>query len=531
MGSKDCSNATLASISPAPERRRIPGRPPRCTLCLPMQEQLNLKPTHKLVKSYYETLGQYGQLDIDHEMAVRSAFQALLRGCGRQFEWTLVPEYPIHKPKAGIIKVDGAMVDPFRLARGFWEAKDEHDDLEKEIRAKFERGYPKSNIIFQAPEKAILFQNGVRQGLNEDIRDGGNLVELLKVFFGYREPHHEEWDEAVAAFKERIPAIAQGVKDKIEAQRRTNPEFVQRFEAFYDVCRQSINPNLSVEAVETMLIQHLMTERIFRRIFDNPDFTRRNVIAVEIEKVIDSMTEKEFSRDAFLKSLDHFYRAIESAAGSTEDYSQKQKFINEVYERFFQGYSPKEADTHGIVYTPQPIVDFMVRSVEDILKKEFGRSLSDKDVHILDPFVGTGNFITRVMKEIKTSALPYKYENELHCNEVTLLPYYVASMNIEHEYLERTGGYKAFPGICLVDTFDMRIQSAMFAEENLERIQRQRSQPIFVVIGTPPYNVGQLNENDNNKNRKYKELDRRVSETYARLSRATNKNALSDIYV
>ena len=217
---------------------------------------------------------------------------------------------------------------------------------------------------------------------------------MLKVFFGYREPHHEEWDEAVAAFKERIPAIAQGVKEKIEAQRRNNPEFVQRFEAFYDVCRQSINPNLSVEAVETMLIQHLMTERIFRRIFDNPDFTRRNVIALEIEKVIDSMTAKTGNRNEFLKGLDHFYRAIELAAESTQDYTEKQQFMNSVYERFFQGFSPKEADTHGIVYTPQPIVDFMVRSVEDILKKEFGRSLSDKGVHILDPFVGTGNFRT-----------------------------------------------------------------------------------------------------------------------------------------
>jgi len=498
-------------------------------------QELNLKPTHKLVKSYYDTLGQYGQLDIDHEMAVRSAFQALLRGCGKQFEWTLVPEYAIHKPKAGIIKVDGAMVDPFRLARGFWEAKDEHDDLEKEIRAKFERGYPKSNIIFQAPEKAILFQNGIRQGLNEDIRDGGNLVELLKVFFGYREPHHEEWDEAVAAFKERIPAIAQGVKVKIEAQRRNNPEFVQRFEAFYDVCRQSINPNLSVEAVETMLIQHLMTERIFRRIFDNPDFTRRNVIAVEIEKVIDSMTAKQSSRNEFLKGLDHFYRAIELAAESTQDYTEKQQFMNSVYERFFQGFSPKEADTHGIVYTPQPIVDFMVRSVEDILKKEFGRSLSDRGVHILDPFVGTGNFITRVMKEIKTTALPYKYENELHCNEVMLLPYYVASMNIEHEYLERTGEYRPFPGICLVDTFELaepeQSSLSFMSEENTARVKRQKDSPIFVIIGNPPYNAWQQNENDNNKNRKYPEIDRRVAETYSKDSSATNKSALSDPFV
>jgi predicted helicase len=229
------------------------------------------------------------------------------------------------------------------------------------------------------------------------------------------------------------------------------------------------------------------------------------------------MTAREFSRDAFLKDLDRFYRAIELAAENTETYKQKQDFINTVYERFFQGYSPKEADTHGIVYTPQPIVDFMVRSVEDILKKEFGRSLSDKDVHILDPFVGTGNFITRVMKEIKTSALPYKYENELHCNEVMLLPYYVASMNIEHEYLERTGEYKAFPGICLVDTFELaepeQSQLSFMSEENTARVKRQKEEPIFVIIANPPYNVGQINENDNNKNRKYKVMDRRVSDT------------------
>jgi predicted helicase len=494
-------------------------------------QALNLKPSHKLVKSYYETLGQYGQLNIDYEGAVRSAFQALLRGCGKQFEWTLVPEYPLERPKARLIKVDGAMVDSFRLARGFWEAKDEQDDLEKEVKAKFEKGYPKSNIIFQAPERAILYQNGIRQGLNEDLRDGKNLVELLKVFFSYRELHLEEWEAAVKEFKEYIPQLAKAVEEKIEQQRQTNKAFVQSFDAFYELCRQAINPNLSVEAVEKMLVQHLLTERIFRKIFDNPEFTRRNVIAVEIEKVIDSLTAKQFSRDAFLKDLDRFYRAIELAAETTEDYSEKQKFINTVYERFFQGYSPKEADTHGIVYTPQPIVDFMVRSVENILEKEFGRSLSDKDVHILDPFVGTGNFITRVMKEIKTSALPYKYDNELHCNEVMLLPYYVASMNIEHEYYEKSRQYKPFPGICLVDTFDMRTQSAMFAEENLVRIHRQNVSPIFVALGNPPYNAWQVSENDNNKNRKYAELETRVRETYGKLSKATNKNALWDPYV
>ncbi len=177
----------------------------------------------------------------------------------------------------------------------------------------------------------------------------------------------------------------------------------------------------------------------------------------------------------------------------------------------------------------------MVRSVEDILQKEFGKSLSSEGVHILDPFVGTGNFLVRVLEEIKRSALEDKYKNELHCNEVMLLPYYIASMNIEHEYFEKIGRYEPFEGICLVDTFDMaeRKQTAFsfMTEENSERIERQKKSPITVVIGNPPYNVGQLNENDNNKNRKYKEIDARVAETYAKDSKATNKNALSDPYV
>jgi hypothetical protein len=205
-------------------------------------QQLNLKPTHKLVKSYYEALGQFGQLNIDHEGAVRDAFQALLKGCGHQFDWILVSEYQFQRKNLHPLRIDGALIDTFRLARGYWEAKDEHDDLEKEIRAKLDKGYPRNNIIFQAPERAVLIQNGVRQGLNEDIRDKANLVELLREFFGYREPHYEEWDEAVADFKDYIPEIARAVAAKIEEQRRTNPAFVQRFDAFYELCRQSINP-------------------------------------------------------------------------------------------------------------------------------------------------------------------------------------------------------------------------------------------------------------------------------------------------
>ena len=497
--------------------------------------KLDLKPTHAPVKAYYQALGQFSQLHIDHEMAVRSAFQNLLEKCGRQFHWTLVPEFPITRPKGVPLQADGALLDEFRLRRGLWEAKDENDDLEKEVKRKISAGYPTDNIVFQAPERAILYQNGQRQGLNEDISSANNLVELLHNFFEFREPHHQEWEDAVAEFSERLPEIAGGAKHLIDDERKKNPSFVKSFEDFYALCRQAINPNLSKDAVEKMLIQHLLTERIFRKIFSNPDFTRRNVIAVEIEKVIGSLTSRHFNRDDFLHDLDRFYKAIEVNAENASSYSEKQAFLNTVYERFFQGYSPKEADTHGIVYTPQSIVNFMVRSVQDILQKEFNRSLSDKEVHILDPFVGTGNFIVRMMQEIKKTALPYKYENELHCNEVMLLPYYIASMNIEHAYLEATGEYRPFPGICLVDTFELaepkQAQLGFMTEENTKRVARQKQSPIFVIVGNPPYNVGQAYDNDFNPNRPYAEIDRRIRETYSKDSKASSVSKLDDPYV
>ena len=168
--------------------------------------------------------------------------------------------------------------------------------------------------------------------------------------------------------------------------------------------------------------------------------------------------------------------AIERTAATISDFSQKQHFLNTVYEQFFQGFSVKVADTHGIVYTPQPIVDFMVKSVAAILEREFGRSLGDEGVHIIDPFVGTGNFIVRMMREIPRTALQRKYAGELHCNEVMLLPYYIASMNIEHEYYDATGMYEPFEGICLVDTFDLAEdrQLPLFAEENTQRVESQK---------------------------------------------------------
>ena len=497
---------------------------------------LALKPTHKCVQEYYDSLRKFQRLGVKHEGAVRSAFQALLDDCGGQMGWKLVPAYPLMRKGRVPLQADGGLLDEFGLSHGIWEAKDTDDNLDKEIKAKFAVGYPKENILFQEPTRAVLFQNGQRY-YEADLTKPEDLVHILTLFLEFAPPAIAEWEKAVDEFKDKVPQLGASLGKLIRKERETNTKFIATFRDFLQLCRASLNPNLSEAAVEEMIIQHLLTERIFRRIFSVADFVQRNVIAQEIEKVISALTSKAFSRDDFLKTLDHFYVAIEQAADTIKDFSEKQKFLNTVYERFFQGFCVEVADTHGIVYTPQPLVNFMVASIEHLLKVEFGKSLSDRNVHILDPFTGTGNFIVNLMRHIPRSALSHKYRDELHCNEVMLLPYYVAAMNVEHEFFEATGKYEPFEGICLVDTFETVEESqgdfekVLFNEANASRVERQKKAPIRVVIANPPYNAGQVNENDNNKNRKYPRVDRRVSVTYGADSNATLLRKLSDPYV
>ena len=495
---------------------------------------LNIKPTHKPINDYYAELERLDRLNITNETAVREPFQTLLKHCVRQLKWILVTEYPMKGPEGNQIFVDATLLNGSNLPHGHWEAKDIHDDLAAEVKRKLEQGYPNDNIIFQTPQRAILWQNN-RQVEDVDLTNPTKLINVLQTFFAHRRPEYVQWEDAVAQFKDEVPALGEDLAERIQDARKTNRRFIIAFASFHAKCCQSINPNLSEAEVEEMLIQHLLTERIFRTVFNNPDFTRRNVIANEIEKVIDALTSQSFSRYDCLEALNHFYVAIESAAAIMSDYSQKQSFLNTVYEQFFQGFSVKVADTHGIVYTPQPIVDFIVKSVAHILGTQFYRSLSDRGVHIVDPFVGTGNFIVRIMQEIPKTELADKYARELHCNEILLLAYYIASMNIEHAFFEAMGIYDSFGGNCFANTFELVEADAPyfpnFTEENAERVQKQKETPMFVVIGNPPYNVGQVNENDNNKNRKYEAMDARVAETYTKDSKATLRNKLSDPYV
>ncbi len=494
--------------------------------------QLNLKPTHKAIRDYYATLQQYEQHAITHEGAVSSPFDTLLQACAKQVNATLVPQYGMRTPKGNRIVIDGVVLDEYGLPFAYWEAKDIDDDILKAVEEKQDAGYPLDNILFQTPQRAILYQNG-QVALDLDITEPAGLIAALQYLFSYTAPALDNWHTAVSDFREHVPDLANRLKALIEQRHETDPAFKKAFTGFYDTCRTAINPDLSQDAVEEMLVQHILTERIFRTVFNNSAFTRRNIIAREIENVVDTLIRQAFSREEFLKPLDRFYVAIEQAAMLCKDFTQKQHFLNTFYEKFFQGFSEDVADTHGIVYTPQPIVDFMVKSVAHLLETEFNRSLSHSGVHIIDPFVGTGNFIVRLMQDIQGTALAEKYRHELHCNEVMLLPYYIASLNIEQEFFQRTGTYLPFEGIALADTFELleQDQGELFTRENTERVKRQKAADMFVVIGNPPYNAWQVNDSDNNRNRKYAVMDKRITDTYAADSKATLKNALYDPYV
>jgi predicted helicase len=482
----------------------------------------------KAIDRYYKQLQDY-KGRADYELAVRTAFLNLLNETAHQVKWLLIPEQTIE----GNIRPDGVFRDTFDLKRGFWEAKGPKSDLEKEIASKIAVGYPLTNTIFENTKRAVLYQNKKRVPFEFDLHNPSQVGDLLNQFFTYTEPDIASFEVAVQEFKERVPELAQALLAIIEREYRQNKKFITAFNAFAEVCRNSLDPKIGTDVIKEMLIQHLLTERLFTTVFDNPDFIRRNAIAAEIEKVIDALTSHSFNRHEFLKSLDRFYIAIEGAARSIEGWLERQHFLDTVYERFFQGYSVKRADTYGIVYTPQEIVDFMCASVNEVLRYEFATSIEESGVQIIDPCVGTGSYIVNLLHRIPNHRLKYKYEYDFFCNEIMLLPYYIASLNIEDEYYSRMSKYEPFEGICFTDTLELAEskQISMFVEENTERIQREKDAQIMVVIGNPPYNVGQKNENDNNKNRRYPVIDQQIRETYVMDSQAALHNKLYDAYV
>jgi predicted helicase len=293
-----------------------------------------------------------------------------------------------------------------------------------------------------------------------------------------------------------------------------------------------------------MLIQHILTEEIFASVFDNAQYHRENNVA----RRLGELEAKFFTgalRHATTELLRPYYGAIKHAASALADRREKQTFLKKLYEDFYKVYNPDAADRLGVVYTPGEIVRFMIRGAEWLTHRHFGKLLADDGVEILDPATGTGTFIVELLEHMQGAGkarLRAKYESELHANEVAILPYYVANLNIEATYASLENSYAEFPGLVFVDTLDNTAglgiyqghQGDMFggiADENLERVKRQNAARISVIIGNPPYNAWQSDYNARNPNRPYRRVDDRIGQTYRRLSKAQNTSSLSDMYV
>jgi predicted helicase len=492
-----------------------------------------------LIQNYHtevEKIIRYG--GSCNETSIRGAFQNLLNGYCESQHFILVPELEYRTKYNTTVYPDGTVKDALRLPWGYWESKDIEDDLDKEIQAKFAKGYPSDNILFEDSQTAVLIQSG-QEAQRVSMTDADKLDALLTRFIHYQRPEVKDFRQAIEKFKADLPTVLEALRHTLLAQDKTNNKFKIAFKKLFSLCQQSINPKINAFDIREMIIQHILTEDIFFTVFNESQFHRENVIAKELEAVVNTFFTGKVRRDT-LKSIESYYAVIRREAANIANHHEKQQFLKVIYENFYKTYNPKAADRLGIVYTPNEIVRFMIESTDYLLDKHFNRLLVDEDVEILDPATGTGTFITELIEYLPKNRLRAKYLNEIHCNELAILPYYIANLNIEYTYQQKMAEYEAFPHICFVDTLDnlgfehsyqnqQKTLSLGLGEANAARIQEQNRRKISVIIGNPPYNANQQNENDNNKNRTYDEIDESIKRTYIANSTA-QKTKLYDMY-
>ena len=315
------------------------------------------------------------------------------------------------------------------------------------------------------------------------------------------------------------------------------------FDAFLTEIRDDLNPEITQADAIEMLAQHMITKPVFDTLFKDNEFTEHNPVSKAMETVLKQLDQHNLKPES--ESLQRFYKSVQRSAKGIETATERQELILELYDTFFRSAFPTLTQKLGIVYTPVEVVDFIIHSVNDVLKSEFGKTLGDEKVHILDPFTGTGTFITRLLQSglIKPEQMEHKYKNEIHANEIVLLAYYIAAINIESVYRDKAKDhadgavlpYAPFDGIVLTDTFQLYEQEkdmvADLMPDNSERRTNQKARDIRVIMGNPPYSTGQRSENDDAKNVDYPNLDKAIRNSYVKHSKATNKNGLYDSYI
>lgn len=342
--------------------------------------------------------------------------------------------------------------------------------------------------------------------------------------------HWEQWARDIAQ-------IAQTHIDRITGilENPANTRERETFNLLAEELRDDLNGSIRDEEIIEMLAQHLITRPVFDALFGSDSFARKNPISLALQRVIDTLEAHRLDKES--TTLNRFYESVKLRAQDIKTVEGKQKVVVELYDKFFRGAFPKMTEKLGIVYTPVEVVDFIIHSIAHVLQKEFGQTPGSKDVHILDPFTGTGTFITRLLQSglIKPEEMAYKYQHDIHANEIVLLAYYIAAINIESTYHSIAGGdYQPFEGICLTDTFQLYEKEDLvdaLLVENSARRKRQKVLDIRVIMGNPPYSIGQKSANDNAANIAYPHLDSRIEETYAVKSSAALSKGVYDSYI
>ena len=484
---------------------------------------------HNEIHKIYQFSGQ------NHEQAIKTEFQKLINHYCEKRNLKCVSEINIKNKRGDLIRPDGIVKNNLRLDCGYWESK-ANVDLNKEVINKINTGYPLNNTLFQDDKNAILYQND-QLCLQAPLVNERELDKLLTLFVSYESKDIKEFNAAIEQFKQDLPHILDALRDMISVQEKTNKAFINARYDFLAICQHSINPEITLSDVNEMLLQHILTEEIFTSIFSDSQFHRENNIAKELYKVESTFFSGTTKRNT-LGVIQHYYSVIKASSAHIADHHDKQFFLKSIYENFYKAYNPKAADRLGIVYTPHEIVQFQIESVDTLLEKHFNKSLADEGIKILDPCTGTGTYICELCDYLPPHRLAYKYQHDIFANELGLLSYYIANLNIEYTYQQKMGQYEEFNHICWVDTLDNTgfglkgTNTDLFglSVENTERIKTQNAQKISVIIGNPPYNAKQENYNLQNANRLYKEIDSRIKNTYIKQGTAQNQIVVYDMY-
>ena len=349
------------------------------------------------INKYYNELHQIEQYSGQtKETSIKRCFSNLLMDYAKEKNLLLVEEVKLPNLRK---QPDGCLFDRYKHEFGYWEAKDLNDDLEKELQNKINIGYPTFNLLIEDSKTAFLINGDIKEKF--DMKDAKQLDKLLSKFVSFELPEVKDFREALAQFTKSVPNVVKVLEQMIVAQVKDNKDFQQKRNAFFDLCQMAINPQVTYNNIDEMLIQHILTEEIFLAVMGERQFHEENNISRTLIDIERTFFTRETKRQT-LENLATYYEKIKERATKMISHEDKQDFLKSIYENFYKAYNPKNADKLGIVYTPSEIVSFMIETTDFLLEKHFDKNLSDKNVHILDPATGTGTFITDIIKYIPT---------------------------------------------------------------------------------------------------------------------------------